>query len=142
MNVLTGVGILLLSMLIVAFLQLTPSVLTIFLHYASAKYSRNRVSDLTLFYIFGVEVFVALVFVSIYYIITNSLSVLPDGTIAILDYLLLAIFAIIGVGFPFLYFRKGEGTRLFISRKLAKNLTNSVKKIKTRSDAFCLISGS
>ena len=138
MNVLTGVGILLLSMLIVAFLQLCPSILMIFLHYCHAKYSKLRTSDLTLFYIFGVEVFVALVFVLLYYIATIGLSFLPNDASSTVFYILSAILLIIGICFPFLYFRRGDGTRLFISRKIADNFTSSIKKTKRRSDAFML----
>lgn len=138
MNILTGVGILLLSMLIIGFLQLRPSILMIFLHYASAKYSKMRTSDLALFYIFGVEFFVASGFILLYYITTISLQLLPDIGMTIIYYILLIVLLIIGISFPFLYFRRGAGTRLFISRKIAASLTERAKKTKTRSDAFML----
>lgn len=138
MNVLTGVGILLLSMLIIGFLQLRPSVLMIFLHYTSAKYSKMRTSDLALFYIFGAEVFVALGFISLYYVTTTIMLFLPNVVATTIYYVLLVALLLIGVCFPFLYFRKGAGTQLFISRKVAASLTERAKKTKTRSDAFML----
>ena len=118
MNVLTGVILLLLSMLIVGFLQLRPSILLIFLHYASAKYSKKRVSNLTLFYILGSFMILFVILMSLYFI---TAAILTFGHVFVpFLYILAGVLGAIGILCPLFYYRKGQGTRLFISRKTAK----------------------
>ena len=140
MNVLTGVGILLLSMLIIVFLQLTPAIFMIFSHYASAKYSRQKTSNLALFFILGVEAITTLVFILIYTIVMSTAEFEMPLTLDsyILIWCLVVIFATIGLIFPWVYFRKGKGTQLFIGRRLAEQITKKARDVKTQSEAFLL----
>ena len=62
MSVFVSVGIVILAMLIMAFLQLSSGVFSLFYHYASGKYSKSRASDMTLFFILGTETAAACLF--------------------------------------------------------------------------------
>lgn len=137
MSVFTSAGILVLSMLIMAFLQLAPSVFLLFSHYSYGKYSRKNTSNASLFFILGVETSTALIFVLLY-IAMSSLYIAPAFTDNLLGWLVAGITIAIGIVFPFCYFRKGQGTKLFISRRLAKEFDYKAKMVKTRSDAFIL----
>ena len=138
MSVFTSAGILLLSMLIMALLQLTPGVFILFSHYVYGKYSRKNASNASLFFILGTETSTALVFLSIYFIL-SALYVAPlTITNDLLVWIISGAMIAIGIIFPFCYFRKGNGTKLFISRQLAKQFDYKAKTVKLRSDAFVL----
>ena len=137
MSVFTSAGILILSMLIMAFLQLAPSVFLLFSHYSYGKYSRKNTSNASLFFILGAETSTALIFILLY-IAMSSLYIAPAFTDNLLGWLVAGIMIAIGIIFPFCYFRKGRGTKLFISRRLAKEFNYKAKTVKTRSDAFIL----
>lgn len=126
------------SMLIVAFLQLELGVFLLVSHYAYGKFSRKNASNASLFYILGAETSTTLLFLLIYFALT-SLYIIPiDATNTLLTWIIAGIILAIGVIFPFCYYRKGKGTQLFISRKLAKKFTLLAKSVKSRSDAFML----
>lgn len=137
MSVFTSAGILILSMLIMAFLQLTPSVFLLFSHYSYGKYSRKNTSNASLFFILGVEVSTVLIYILLY-IAMSSLYIAPTFTDNLLGWIIAGVMVATGIIFPFYYFRKGQGTKLFISRRLAKEFDYKAKTIKTRSDAFVL----
>lgn len=138
MNVLTSLGILFLSLLILIFLMLTPGVFAIFLHYASGKYSSKKVDSLCLFFILGVEALVAVIFISINFI----LQILSLTGIAhknnVLTWIIVGIILALSCTTFLFYFRKGNGTKLFITRKTADNFILKAKLTKTRSDSFIL----
>ena len=138
MSVLTSVGILILSGLILAFLQLVPGIFAIFSHFVHGKFSRPKASNLTTFFIIGSEIAVVLIFLCVYAILCCSPAVtfIIDSDIFawILAGILLAL-TFITLGF---YYRKGPGTKLFISRRLANGLRTRIQNTKSRSDAFTL----
>ena len=138
MSVLTGVGILLLSMLIVAFLQLKAGIFLLFLHHASGKFSKHKISDLCLFFGLGVETLVVIVFLLLYLLLLFINVIFPNLNMQILDLATSGLMIAIGIVFPVVYYRKGRGTRLFISRSLANSIIECTKKVKSRSDAFAM----
>lgn len=138
MSVFISIGILILAMLILSFLQLTPGVFALSYHYALGKYSKIKSSYLTLFFIIGVEVISACIFLSFYYLISIMLFANFQPETSILTWILSGILIILGFFSFFYYFRRGNGTKLFIPRKYAKALELNANSIKTRSDAFIL----
>ena len=137
MSVFTSLGILVTAMLIMALLQLTPGIFLLFRHYASGKYSARKASDLALFFILGVETAVVIFLLSLYFIITAISPTIIDSN-NFFYWFMSTVFAILCFAFLFCYFRKGAGTRLFISRSLASKIDHKAKTIKSRSDAFTL----
>ena len=138
MSGITSLEILLLSMLILAFLQLQPGIFAIFMHYASAKFKHRKRSLLATFYILGVETTAAcmficmLLFANLFYMLSNPQITFGVTCGIIVVLILLAILSLT------CYFRRGRGTKLFIPRHLAKALTNYAQSATTRSDAFVL----
>lgn len=138
MSVFASVGILILSMLIAAFTQLSLGVFMLTSHYSYGKFSKKNASYASLFYILGAEASNALVFILIYFAL-SALYVAPvEITNSALTWATAGSMLAIGIIFPFCYFRKGPGTRLFISRRLAKAFDVKARAIKMRSDAFVL----
>ena len=138
MSVLTSVGILLLSMLILVFLQLVPGIFLLFSHFTRGKYSRSRANDLTVFFILGVEIATALVLLSVYAILCCSPAVAFIIDSDIFAWTMAGILLALSlISFAF-YFRPGRGTKLFISRRMATGIKNKISITKTRSDAFVL----
>lgn len=138
MSVFTSAGILILSMLIMAFLQLTPGVFLLFSHYSYGRFSRKNASCASLFFILGAETSAVLVYLSIYFVL-SALYVAPLNVVNdLLAWIIAGAMIAIGVIFPFCYFQKGKGTKLFISRRLAKEFNQKTKTAKSRSDAFVL----
>ena len=138
MSVLTSVGILVLSALVLTFFQLIPGIFAYFNHYTHGKYSYKRASDLATFFILGVETAVVLVFLCLYTILCCSpaITFIIDSEIFawILAGIILALaFVIFG-----LYYRSGPGSKLFISRRLATSFNTRITSAKFRSDAFIL----
>ena len=130
--------ILILSMLILAFLQLTPGTFTIFYHYALGKNSFKKASDLALSFILGVEIFTALVWSIIYILIFEFYKNSTDFCCSIFFWIMFGIFIVEALAILVLYYRKGKNTKLFISRRVADSLTTNAAKVRTRSDAFTL----
>lgn len=138
MSVLTAVGILLLSMLVLAVLQLVPGIFLLFSHFTRGKYSRVHANDLNIFFIIGVETAMVLVFLSLYAILCCS----PAVTFIIDSDIFIWVMAGISLALSLIsfifYFRSGRGTELFISRRMAKGIKHKITITKTRSDAFVL----
>ena len=121
--------------------MLTPGIFANFFHYASGKYSRGKADRLSLFYILGAESMVVLSFFLIATIIWVFPLPLLESSIA--HWILAGILAATSFSFFNLYFRKGSGSRLFISRSTAKYFLDKPCQIKSTSDAFVfgLVSG-
>jgi len=132
------VGIVLLAMLIMMFLQLVPGVFAIFCHYAYGKYSRRRASDLGLFFILGAETIAACLFLSCYYIAYALFLGCDRPETGIFAWIAVGVLVILAAASFFFYYRKGKGTKLFIPRKAARALDEKTRTVKTRSDAFTL----
>ena len=141
MNIFTSVGIVFLSTLISSFLMLIPGIFANFFHYASGKYSRGKADRLSIFYILGAESMVVLSF----FLIATIIWVFPLPLLAsrIVKWIIAGVLLATGLSFLFLYFRKGHGSQLFISRSTAKYFLDKPRHIKTTSDAFVfgLVSG-
>ena len=123
-------------MLILVFLQLTPGVFALTQHYALGKFSKNNASFLTLFFIIGVEIISACIFLSTYYLISLLFLVGFQPETSILTWALAGILIALGFLSFFYYYRPGPGSKLFISQKYAKGLKYGAKTIKTKSDVF------
>ena len=138
MSIFISLGIVILSMLIMAFLQLTPGVFTLLYHYALGNFSKRKASYLSLFFILGVEVITTCLYLSIFYLTCIFFFDNLHPETSILFWALAGILIALGIISFFFYFRKGTGTKLFIPRKYAKALDYSASTVKTRSDAFML----
>lgn len=138
MSVFISIGILILSMLILIFLQLSPGVFALTYHYALGKYSKNQASFLTLFFIIGVEIISTCIFLSTYFLVSTLFFAGFRPETSVLTWILAGILIALGFLAFFHYFRPGTGTKLFISQKYSKGFKYSAKTIKTKSDAFVL----
>lgn len=121
-----------------ASMQLTPGTFLLFYHSALGKFSKSKVSFLTLYYFLGVETISAFLFLSCY-LLTNACFLFtscPEKSI--LAWILIGILFALTFLFFFLYYRNNKTTELFISRRLASCLQQIAAKAKTRSDAFAL----
>lgn len=127
-----------LAMLIQAILQLTPSTFMLFHHYAIGKNSAKKADDLSLNFILGVEIFTVVMWLIVYAVIFALTSWQPDFFGEAFLWVMAGVFAALGVASFLWYFRAGAGTRLFISRKIARNLLGRIKNARTRSDALML----
>ena len=136
MSVLTSLGVLILTMLSLAFFQLVPSVFSLFLHFTSGRYSKFKTSDLAVFFILGTETFTVFILLFIYFLLFNSPSLFWIIDNSVFSWLIAGILAALGILIFTLYYRRHSRTELFISRKLARSLQARAKTIKTRSDAF------
>ena len=137
MSVLTSLGIVIVVLLIVALMQLTPSVFLLFSHHAFGKFSKNRASDLVLFFILGAETMLALLLVVIYFVFNSLLSFFNINN-AVLAWALGGILIALGILYFLFYYKRGKNTELFISRKCANSFHQKIGVAKTRSDAFLL----
>lgn len=125
-------------MLIQCFFQLRPSIFAIFYHNASGKYSKSRADNLAVTYILGALVFNILTLLCINYIFVTLAYTSLNFTNGILVWIMVGILIALSLLSFFLYFRKSQGTELFISRKLAKTINASARSAKTNSDALLL----
>ena len=138
MSVFTSLIILIPAMLIIACLKLIPGIFGLFYHYASGKYSAKKVSDLSIFFILGVEVLPAILFILLNLILLLFSFTNINFSNRIFLWVISGLLTTLALCFFTFYFRKGDGTRLFISRNLAKNFDKKSRSVKTRSDAFIL----
>ncbi|MBR3248687.1 hypothetical protein IKF89_01510 [Candidatus Saccharibacteria bacterium] len=138
MSDLTSLGILLLSMLIMAFLQLVPGIFVLFSHYKFGQFFKLKASDLTVFFILGAETSVVMFFLAIYAIFYASplISLAVDSDI--FAWIMAGILIAISLLFFCLYYRRGKTSELFISRNFAAHCRTRIKTAKTRSEAFLL----
>ena len=137
MSILTSLGIVVCAVLIVALMQLIPSIFLLFSHYTSGKYSKNKASDLVLFFILGVESMTVLMIAVIYFVLNALFSHLSINN-NIWAWVWSGILIALAILYFVFYFGKSDGTRLFISRKCAKNFQHKITTVKKRSDAFVL----
>lgn len=138
MSILTSIGILILSMLIMVFLQFVPGIFALFSHQVAGKYSRVRASDLSTFFILGFETSIVILFICLFTILCFSPAIISVIDSEMFAWVMAGIFialTLISLGF---YFSKGSGTKMFISRRLASMFHSKISTIKTRSDAFTL----
>ena len=138
MSFLISVGILILSALILASLQLTPAIFTYFYHYASGKKSKKTADDLAISFILGTETFNTIIFLLLYSVYFSLFYSLGEIKLGVFPWIMAGIFLALAFVSFFFYYRKSRGTELYLSRKLAKNLIIRAKNVKTRSDAFLL----
>lgn len=138
MSVLASLGILILSMLIMAFLTLTPGVYALFCHYTYGKYSERKASDFTFFFILGAETLASCLFLCTYLLVAIAVADLSHLGTNIITWIMVGILFALSIASVFLYYRHGSGSQLFISRKIAKSLDYHARTAKTRSDAFVL----
>lgn len=138
MSVFISLGIVILSMLIMASFQLTPGVFSLFYHYSLGQFSKAKASYLSLFFILGAEIITTCLYLSIYYLTCIFFFDNLHPETSILFWTIAGILIALGVISFFFYYRRGAGTQLFIPRKYADALDQSAKSVKTRSDAFML----
>ena len=138
MSFFVSLGIIILAMLIMASLQLQPGVFALFYHYASGKYSKRKASDLTLFFILGAEIAAACLFLCSYYIANLFFFCQFRPEASFFAWVIAGILVALAIISLTYYFRPGPGTKLFISRKCAKNLDTHTRTAKSRSDALIL----
>ncbi len=139
MSSVTSGIILITSMVISVFLQLSSGIFLIFYHSALARTSRKKADDMSLYFILGVEFSTALVFFAVFLVVSLLLNyqLLP---LDITRFVLAGIFGALSVSCFFFYFRrqKPKTTELFIPRKVARSLAVRAKSVKKRSDVFLL----
>lgn len=138
MSIFIPLGIVILAMLIVASLQLVPGVFALFYHYALGKYSKKRASILSLYFILGTETIAACLFLSCFYLTYVFFFGFARPETSFFAYFMAGILIALAIMSFFFYFRRGSGTKLFISRNTARALDLNAKNVKTRSDAFLL----
>lgn len=138
MSFFISLGIVVLAMLIQGFLQLNPSVFLIFYHNAIGKKSVKKADDYSLFYILGVEAFLTTLFLLINSTFFCMFKDAPEHSLDFLPWVLAGIFIALSLFTLFWYYRKSNGTELFISRKTSKKLFALAENTKSRSDAFIL----
>lgn len=114
-------------MIVLVFLQLTPGVFLVFYHYARGKNSKRQASDLAMYFILGILVAATTMLVITY---------LTFFEIAATKWIMSGILMALAMASFWFYFRKGEETELFLTRKVAKSLTQSAINAKNRSDVF------
>lgn len=141
MSVFIPLGIVLLSMLIQGFLQLSPGVFAIFYHHALGKTSPKKADDESLSFVLGVEIAIAIVFLITYFVIAFSFSE-NDFTDSIFFIVLAIIFVILAIFTSCWYFRIGKKyrktTTLFLPRHLKSSLIHHAENAKNRTDTIIL----
>lgn len=137
MTVFASLGIVILSMLIMSSLQIVPGIFALFYHYALGKHSHKNASILGLFFILGVEVLSACLFLSSYYLVSvlflNRLR--PENSYFV--WLAAGVAIALAISSFLFYYRKGS-SKTFLSRKHVKNLYTHAKSVNRPSDAFTL----
>lgn len=137
MSIIASVIILILSMLISFCLQLVPGSFAIFYHYALGKTGMKKADDRALSFILGVEIFITIVWLIIYFLTLTIFYNFPEIKSIVL-FILSGIFFAEAIAALFFYYRKGRSTALFIPRKIARGITMKIEKAKNRSDCILL----
>lgn len=137
MSIVISVIILILSMLISFCLQLTPGTFALFYHYALGKTNAKKADDQSLSFILGVEIFITAIWLLIYFSIFLFFYYNFNFS-NIVFYIMAGVFFAEAIIMPFLYYRKGNSTALFIPRRIAKGILNRIAKIRNRSDCILL----
>ena len=138
MDIFASLGIVILAMLIMASMQLTPGVFSLFYHYALGKHSPKFASVLSLYFILGVETISACLFLSSFYLTNIIFFNYPYPEHSFLAWILCGILIALSIATLLFYYRKGSGTQLFLSRDSARTFIVNAKKTSSRSDAFLL----
>jgi len=138
MNVLTSVGILVLAVLACAFLRVAPSVFTVFYHYASAKNPRDKLLDLSSYFIIGTEAMYAVILFLLYFSLFYFYEDNPGLDMFLPICIFAGVLATLGIFAWCFYYRKGDATELYIPRRFAKSLVLQAKAVKKPSDIFAL----
>ncbi len=135
---LTSIAILCFAAVLHASFQLGTSLLTLLSgHSLGERKSKARLIALNAAYTFGTIFITTLVLASLGYIATflpENLHNTAWGVITMLN-------IIIGILVMLFYFRKGEGTQLWIPRPMAEYLSERTKKTKHSAEAFVLGGG-
>lgn len=141
MSLFTSLGIILLSMLIGATLQLSPGVFAIFYHQALGKTTAKKADDRSLSFVLGIEIFIATTFL-ITYLIISYLTIENNLKNTVLMWVMAGFLLALAVFSFFCYYHNGKKskktTRLFLPRLLASGLTLRAKSAKNRSDTIML----
>lgn len=138
MSFFVSVAILVISMVILGFLQLAPGIYMLVQHYARGKFSYKRASLTITYYMLGVEAMAAVALVAA--LLTGNLFFIqkmrPETSFLgwVMTGIIVALALISMIG----YFRRGAGTKLFIPRRAAEALGNYARNVEKRSDAFAL----
>ena len=93
---------------------------------------------MTLFFILGAETAGACLFLCSYYIANLLFFYHFRPEASFFAWFIAGILIALSIVSIFCYFRHGSGTKIFISRKSAKNLDIHARSAKSRSDAFVL----
>lgn len=137
MNIFTSLGIVILIMFILAFLQFIPGLFLLFEHYTYGQLSRKKASKISFFFIFGVCASVALLFLFIYFVLASShlYNIVNHSILAwIFSGIFIASSLIMFIG----YFRRGSGTELFLPRQFVHKYTELASHSLTPVEAFFL----
>lgn len=138
MSILTSLAIIAIALLIIVFMYFMPGVFALFYHYCHGKYSKTKTKRLANAFILGVftiSLCLLLLILSSTFIFNTYFSqTATNYFVWTATGLLLAL----AVSTVFFYFRQGDGTELFISRKTAAKYLVRIKTVKNTSDAFCL----
>lgn len=138
MSVLTSVGILVLAVFACAFLQLAPSIFAIFYHYASARNSREKVFDLSSWFMVGAEIMCGTVLFLLYFSTFFFLDDNPGFNLTLPSYIMAGILFALGIFMLCFYYRRRGSTELFVPRKIAKSIALRAKNAKKPSDIIAL----
>ncbi len=115
--------------LILDLLQLAPGVFALFYHYALGKFGKKVARLLGTFFVFG------FLFTSISLFLATFL--LTEDS-ELLRAIMAGIFIALGVAGGVFYYRRGSGSRLYISRRLAHAFQEGAKNPKGPIEAFLL----
>lgn len=138
MSSIISLGIVILSMLILAFLQLTPGVFALFRHYANGRFSRKKAAMLSTFFAIGTETVAASLFICALLSANAFFFYSPRPETGFLSWILVGILLALALICLLCYYRSGTGSQLFIPRRCAAALENYAASATTRSDAFVL----
>lgn len=132
----TSIAIVALAALCHAFFQLSLSVLTLLSSHAIGRETRRaKVLSLTGTYIFGNAIMVALIVSSVSFILS---AILPKTNHTLLWAIAAAWIIAVGVAVWTIYFRRREGTALWIPRSFAKFLNKRTKHAMSSAETFSL----
>ena len=138
MDVFTPLGIVLMSMLILAFLQLEPGIFALFSHYARGKFPTQRRALLTTFYMLGVEIVAAILFICCLLFVNILFYYVFRPENSFLIWIAAGILFALAIVCLLCYYHPGIGSRLFIPRQTADALRHYASRASSRSDAFTL----
>lgn len=137
MSGITSLIILILSMLILAFLQVLPGIFTIFYHFSRGKNSQKRADNFALDFILGVEFFYFAMWL-LTYTIVFALFVNTNISTILLWTLAGIFFALSIVSFFFYYKKAKKSSATFVPRRIVRGILSRSELAKSRLDALLL----